>query len=186
MGATAGAVVQAVERVRNPEIFALALNPGHYIHLDEWIHSPFEPRSRIRLKSGMALQADLIPVSRGPFCAMNGEDGVALADAPLQEKLRANYPGAWERIRVRRAFMRETPGIRLHDSVLPLSNTAGWIPSLRVFAGPDPGPPQPLGPSGPYFERQALISFQAVNQLYHEQFSLDEPQGGGTYEFLGP
>ena len=128
VGASAGEVFDAVERVRNPKLFALALNPGHYLHLDEWVHSPFERQSRIRLKSGMALQADLIPVSQGPFCVMNGEDGVALADASLQEKLRANYPAAWERIRGRRAFMRETLGIRLDDTVLPLSNTAGWIP----------------------------------------------------------
>ena len=128
VGAGAGEVFQAVERVRNPKLFVLALNPGHYIHLDEWVHSPFDSQSRIRLRSGMALQADLIPVSRGPFCVMNGEDGVALADAPLQAKLRANYPAAWERILGRRAFMRETLGIRLHDTVLPLSDTAGWIP----------------------------------------------------------
>lgn len=128
VGAVAGAVFQAVERVRNPKLFALALNPGHYLHLDEWVHSPFERRSRIRLKSGMALQADLIPVSQGHFCVMNGEDGVALADEPLQEKFRTDYPGAWERIRRRSALMRETLGIRLHETVLPLSNTAGWIP----------------------------------------------------------
>jgi hypothetical protein len=128
VGAVAGEVFKAVERVRNPKLFTLALNPGHYIHLDEWVHSPFAPQSRIRLKSGMALQADIIPVSQGPFCVMNGEDGVALADAPLQEKLRAGFPDVWARIQKRRTFVRETLGIRLHDTVLPLSNTVGWIP----------------------------------------------------------
>jgi hypothetical protein len=128
VGALAGDIFQAVERVRNPRLFDFALNPGHYIHLDEWVHSPFEKQSRVRLRSGMALQADIIPVSKGPFCAMNGEDGVALADAALQKRLRADYPEVWERIQKRKTFMRETLGIRLHETVLPLSNTAGWVP----------------------------------------------------------
>ena len=153
MGAEAGAVFQAVERVRNPKLLALALNPGHYIHLDEWVHSPFERGSRIRLKSGMALQADLIPVSQGPFCVMNGEDGVALADASLQKQLCANYPGAWERICVRRDFMREMLGIRLHDSVLPLSNTAGWIPPYGFSPERILVRHKPAGPIRPYLTR---------------------------------
>jgi len=31
-------------------------------------------------------------------------------------------------VQARRAFMRDVLGINLDDSVLPLSNTAGWLP----------------------------------------------------------
>jgi hypothetical protein len=122
-----GEVFKAADRTRNPALFDFALNPGHYIHLDEWVHSPFEKDCRVRLRSGMALQADIIPVAKGHFCVINGEDGVALADSALQKELRAGFPEAWDRIRKRKAFMKDILGIRLHDTVLPLSNTVGWI-----------------------------------------------------------
>ena len=72
-------VFRAVEVVRDPQSFEFALNPGHYLHLDEWVHSPFAPGSAVVLDSGMVLQMDIIPVSRGPFACTNAEDGVALA-----------------------------------------------------------------------------------------------------------
>jgi hypothetical protein len=33
----------------------------------------------------------------------------------------------WSRIQLRRAFMRDALGIRLDESVLPFSNTPGWL-----------------------------------------------------------
>lgn len=127
VGAAAGAVFAAAERRRDPRLFTFAVNPGHYLQLDEWVHSPFASGSRTVLRSGMLLQADIIPVSRGPFCYANAEDGVVLADATLQARLAAIAPAALRRMRARRAFMREVLGIRLHDSVLPLGNTPGWL-----------------------------------------------------------
>ncbi|MBU4400332.1 MAG: hypothetical protein KKE86_13485 [Planctomycetes bacterium] len=128
VGAVAGEVFDAVEAQRDPQLFDFALNPGHYIHLDEWTHSPFAPGSRTTLKSGMALQMDIIPVSRGPFCCANAEDGIALADEALRERLSRDYPDCWQRIQRRREFMQETLGIPLDASVLPLGNTPGWLP----------------------------------------------------------
>lgn len=127
VGAVAREVFSAVHGARDQEVFELALNPGHYIHLEEWLHSPFTAGSDVRLTSGMALQADIIPVSKGPFCFVNAEDGIVLADTSLRAKIAAKHPECWRRICMRREFMRETLGIALDESVLPLSNTPGWL-----------------------------------------------------------
>ncbi len=127
IGALAGEVFDAVETARNSKLFSLALNPGHYIHLDEWVHSPFAKGSRVTLRSGMALQSDIIPISAGPFCCSNAEDGIALADEILRAEIAARHPDCWKRITARRRFMGESLGIKLHESVLPLGNMPGWL-----------------------------------------------------------
>ena len=127
VGACAGDVFAAVEARRDPALFSFAVNPGHYLHLDEWVHSPFAAGSATVLRSGVALQMDIIPVSSGPFCYINGEDGIALADAALRAEIAERYPSMWARVRARRAFMVETLGLQLDESVLPLSNTPGWL-----------------------------------------------------------
>jgi hypothetical protein len=132
IGVTAGAVFAAAEAARSPELFSFALNPGHYIHLDEWVHSPFAKDSRVVLRSGMALQADIIPVPTGPFCCSNLEDGIALADEPLRAELASRHPACSRRIAARRQFMRDALGINLDDSVLPLGNTPAWLPPYAL------------------------------------------------------
>jgi hypothetical protein len=126
--ASAGNVFAAAEGARDPSLYDFAVSPGHYIHLDEWVHSPFSAGSTIRLCSGMVLQMDIIPVSNGPFCYINAEDGIVLADRDLRAELAARYPALWRRIQQRQDFMRDELGIRLDDSVLPLSNMPGWLP----------------------------------------------------------
>ena len=127
VGATGGGVFQAAESHRDPALFDFAVNPGHYIHLDEWVNSPFAAGNRTMLKSGMALQMDIIPVSRGPFCYSNAEDGLVLADETLRSRLAQQFPEMWARIQRRREFMQNAIGIALDDSVLPLGNTSGWL-----------------------------------------------------------
>ncbi|MGD0226177.1 MAG: hypothetical protein ABSF71_27915 [Terriglobia bacterium] len=127
IGARGGDVWQRVDSMRDDARYSFAVNPGHYLHLDEWVHSPFSPGSNVLLRSGMALQADIIPVSRGPFCYINAEDGIVLADEKLRAELASRFPACWRRIEKRRAFMKEVVGIRLHEDVLPLSNTPGWL-----------------------------------------------------------
>jgi hypothetical protein len=92
VGAVAGDVYAAVDAQRRRELFSFAVNPGHYIHLDEWVHSPFVEDSLTTLQSGTALQMDIIPVSQGPFCYINAEDGVVLADEALREGIASRYP----------------------------------------------------------------------------------------------
>ncbi len=122
VGVTGGAVFDAVEAVRDDSLFDLAVNPGHSIHLDEWVNSQFFAGSEIALTSGMALQMDIIPVSKGPFWYVNAEDGIALADEALREQIASEHRPCWERIVARQRFMREVLGIAIDDSVLPLSN----------------------------------------------------------------
>ena len=127
VNAPADNVFRAVEAVRDPQLFELALNPGHYLHLDEWVNSPFAPGSAVVLDSGIVLQMDIIPVSRGPFVYTNAEDGVVLADTGLQTELAARFPDCWRRLVARRDWMRREVGISLHDTVFPLADTTGWF-----------------------------------------------------------
>jgi hypothetical protein len=135
VGACAGDVFAAVEAKRDSKLYRFAVNPGHYLHLDEWVHSPFTSGSRTTLRSGAALQMDIIPVSVGPFCYINGEDGIALADAALRTEIASKYPAMWSRIQLRRAFSTDVLGIRLDESVLPFSNTPGWLPPYALEPG---------------------------------------------------
>jgi hypothetical protein len=80
----------------------------------------------------MALQMDIIPISKGPFCCSNAEDGIALADDKLRAELAAKYPACSKRISARRKFMQEELGIKLHDSVLPLGNIPAWLPPFAL------------------------------------------------------
>ncbi len=132
VGAAGCGVFTAVESRRDASLYDFAVNPGHFIHLDEWVHSPFCADGRTPLRSGMALQADIIPVSRGPFCYANAEDGVVLADAALRAVLARQFPEMWERIRRRRAFVADALGIRLDESVLPLGNLPAWLPPFAL------------------------------------------------------
>jgi hypothetical protein len=139
IGVTGGALWDAIHSRIGAPFFGVSLNPGHYIHIDEWLHSPVFAGSRIKLRSGMALQADVIPATGTPWFTTNMEDGIALADADLRADFATAYPGAWARILARRAFMRETLGIRLAPEVLPFSNLAGalppfWLAPSRIMA----------------------------------------------------
>jgi Xaa-Pro aminopeptidase len=108
--------------------FGVQLNPGHFIHLDEWVHSPVEKDSDITLKSGMALQVDVIPATGSRYFTTNIEDGIALADEALRSEFERKYPEAWGRIQSRRRFMQAVLGIRLKPEVLPFSNIPAYLP----------------------------------------------------------
>jgi hypothetical protein len=128
LGRPGGEVVEAVQAATPSDVWAPALNPGHLIHTDEWVSTPFFDSSPIPLASGMALQMDIIPVSAGPFCVANAEDGVVLADEALRTELAARHPEVWRRIQARHAFMRDVLGISLRPEVLPLGNIPGLYP----------------------------------------------------------
>jgi hypothetical protein len=135
LGVTGGELYEAVHaRVGDP-FFNVGLNPGHYIHLDEWVSSPVDRGSTIPLRSGMALQIDIIPATGTVYFTTNIEDGIALADAELRAALAAQYPEAWGRIQARRAFMTEVLGIRLRPEVLPFSNLAAYLPPYLLSPG---------------------------------------------------
>jgi len=132
VGQLGGALQEIIDRRLGDPFFGIFLNPGHQLHLDEWVNSPVSPGSEIELRSGMVMQADIIPATGGPYFTTNIEDGIALADASLRATLRATYPEMWDRVERRRAFMRGVLGIDLHRDVLPLSNIPALLPPFLL------------------------------------------------------
>ena len=99
VGQVGGELQAIVDRHLGDSFFGVSLNPGHQLHLDEWVNSPVFPGSKIELRSGMALQCDIIPATGTPYFTTNIEDGVALADESLRAAFSTAYPDAWARIR---------------------------------------------------------------------------------------
>jgi hypothetical protein len=132
IGQTGGALQAIIDRRLADPFFGIFLNPGHQLHLDEWVNSPVGPDSRVELRSGMALQVDIIPATGTDYFTTNIEDGIALADQSLRGELAARYPGAWARIEARRRFMADTLGIELHPDVLPFSNMPAILPPFLL------------------------------------------------------
>ena len=128
IGVTGGELHSIIESHLGDPFFGIGLNPGHLIHLDEWLHSPIYAGSEIPLRSGMAIQVDVIPATHSPYHTSNIEDGIALADKDLRLEFWRKYPAAWDRIQHRRNFMRSALGIQLKPEVLPFSNLPAYLP----------------------------------------------------------
>ena len=134
IGVTGGEVHAAVVEAIGDR-FDLALNPGHLIHLEEWVDTPLRPGSSVALASGMVLQCDLIPVPPVPGTVINAEDTVALAGSELREQLAGDHPELWERVRRRRDTIESSMGLTLAEEVVPLSDLAGIV--APFIASPD-------------------------------------------------
>ena len=132
VGQTGGRLQQIIDRRLGDPFFGVSLNPGHQLHLDEWVNSPVGRGSRIELRSGMVMQVDIIPATGGPYFTTNVEDGITLADVTLRTTLAETYPDLWDRVQRRRAFMRDLLGIDLHPDVLPLSNLPAVLPPFLL------------------------------------------------------
>jgi hypothetical protein len=126
LGASAGEIEFRMRELLPADVFHVKLNPGHLIHLDEWVSTPFYPESDIELHSGMAIQSDVIP-SHPVFVSTRMEDTFVLAGAELRGELARLYPDCLARCVTRRDFMRTVLGFDVADDVLPLSNLAGVI-----------------------------------------------------------
>ena len=142
IGVTGGELFEIIDGHLSDPFFGISLNPGHLIHLDEWVSSPIYRGSTQFLQSGMALQVDVIPATNTPYHTSNIEDGIALADEALRQAFEQKYPHAWMRIQQRRTFMRDTLGIHLKPEVLPFSNIPAYLPpfwlspqqAMRVYS----------------------------------------------------
>ena len=128
IGVSGGELDAVVRRRLGAPFFNLILNPGHLIHLDEWLSTPVYPGSTETFVSGQVVQCDIIPAVGPPYHSCNIEDGVALLDATGRGQLREQFPEVWRRIEARRAFMGDVLGMRLKPEVLPLSNLAAALP----------------------------------------------------------
>ena len=127
IGQTGGALFEIIDRHLGDPFFGIFLNPGHQIHLDEWVNSPVWRDSPIELASGMAMQVDVIPATGTEYFTTNIEDGIALLDAAGRTAFAASHPAAWDRVTARRAFMADHLGIDLHPDVLPFSNIPAYL-----------------------------------------------------------
>ena len=128
IGVTGGALHAIIARHLGDPFFGVGLNPGHLLGLDEWMNSPVFAGSAIPLRSGMAVQVDVIPATHSPWFTTNIEDGFALLDARGRAEFAERHPAAHQRIEARRAFINDVIGIRLADDVRPLSNIPCWLP----------------------------------------------------------
>ena len=132
IGQRGGVLHEIIDRHLGDPFFGIFLNPGHQIHLDEWVNSPIARGSEIELQSGMAFQVDIIPATGTEYFTTNIEDGVALADKTLRDEFASRYPDAWARIQARRGFMEDSLGIRLSPEVLPFSNIPAYLPPFLL------------------------------------------------------
>jgi hypothetical protein len=134
-----GGVLYRVIQERLPfDKFGIFLNPGHLIHLDEWLSSPVFEGSDIPIRPGMVIQTDVIPSSPVYF-STRMEDGVAIVDRALREELQRRFPECYQRCQDRRRFVQEVLCIALPEEVFPLSNMACIVPPYllrpeRIFA----------------------------------------------------
>jgi Xaa-Pro aminopeptidase len=120
----AGGEVQAAMDAALPG-FGVFLNPGHLIGMDEWLSSPIFPGSDLPIRSGMAMQMDVIP-DHPVYGSTRMEDGYVIADEALRAMLEETHPLVAARIEMRRTFMREA-GFAVPESLLPLSDTCGVV-----------------------------------------------------------
>ena len=135
IGVSGGAIDAMVKRHLGDPFFGVLLNPGHLIHLDEWLSTPIYPGSTEVLQSGQALQCDIIPATGTAYFTSNIEDGIALLDARGRDEFAERHPEAWRRIGARRAFMADVLGIRAKPEVLHLSNIPAYLPPFVLSPG---------------------------------------------------
>ena len=123
IGASGGEIFKTIkESIGDFEKFGIGLNPGHFIHTEEWTNSIFFERSPYQIKSGMAIQCDIIAFPGKPFVGVHVEDGIVIADEKIRADIQTQYPQSWKRIALRRKYMKDVLGINLSEDVLPVSN----------------------------------------------------------------
>lgn len=126
IGMEGGELQKVIDDLLPLDEFGITLNPGHLIDIDEWVSSPIYRGSNLPLRSGMAIQCDIIPFS-GIYGSTRMEDGYVLADAGMRAEIRRIAPAVHARCMARRQFMESVIGLALPEDVLPLSNLAGIV-----------------------------------------------------------
>ena len=92
------------------------------------MNTPVYPGSEERFVSGPAVQCEIIPVVGAPYFTSNVEDEIALIDETGRGELKDKYPGAWSRIKARRAFMSDVLGVKLRPETPPFSDIPAYLP----------------------------------------------------------
>lgn len=123
IGQTGGILHRLIQERLPFEKYGIFLNPGHLIHLDEWVSSPVYEGSEIQIQAGMVIQTDVIP-SSAVYFSTRMEDGVAIVDQSLRDELQRRFPDCYHRCQTRKQFVEEVLGVELPEEVFPLSNMA--------------------------------------------------------------
>jgi hypothetical protein len=129
IGVETGLITERVVNALAKHGIRSLLNPGHIVQLEEWVNSPFALRARRQLRSGMALQRDIMPVANDPGDVANCEDTHAVADESLRAELAERYSIMWPRATSRRSFMTEELAFDLAPEVLPFSDRQAAVPA---------------------------------------------------------
>ena len=123
IGQTGGALQAIIDEHLGDPFFGIFLNPGHQIHLDEWVDSPIFRGSTDRASIGHGPPGRRHPGNRHRVLhdEHRGRDRPGRRRAAGRSS-RGAIPDLWSRVERRRAFMSASLGIDLHPDVLPLSN----------------------------------------------------------------
>jgi hypothetical protein len=125
---------EIVQRRLGDPFFGIFLNPGHQLHLDEWVNSPITAGSRSSsLRHGVPGRRH--PGDRHPYFTTNIEDGIALADGSLRDEFARGYPRRGSGSRRGGASWPSASGIELHPDVLPFSNIPAWLAAVPAGTG---------------------------------------------------
>jgi Xaa-Pro aminopeptidase len=125
-GVGGGEVWRAMRAALPFGLYGVTLNPGHLIGLDEWVSSPIYEGSGLPLRSGMAMQMDVIP-GHPAYGSTRMEDGYVIADEALRADLAGRFPAVARRIARRQTFMRDVIGMAVPQTLLPLADTCGIL-----------------------------------------------------------
>ncbi|MEA5002638.1 MAG: hypothetical protein VB081_03985 [Christensenella sp.] len=125
IGQTGGDIYHAVGALRDD--MGIMLNMGHQIHTNEWINSIFFEGSQQVIRSGMAIQCDIIAGAAQPFMSAHIEDGIIIADEALRAQIKEMAPQAYGRMQNRRAFMQDVLKIDVAEEILPTSDIQGMM-----------------------------------------------------------
>ncbi|MDD7281922.1 MAG: M24 family metallopeptidase [Erysipelotrichaceae bacterium] len=115
-----------IETILPKEKYHWHLCPGHLCADEEWMSSPIYENSEEILESGMLLQIDIIPSVSG-YGGTSAESSIVLADEKLRREIEAQSPLMYDRIKKRREYIMNELNIKLHDDVLPLTSSVGYL-----------------------------------------------------------
>ena len=122
IGTSFGDIYDMVSKELDFYKYNIVLNPGHFIHTDEWSNSPFTKGNRGKVHSGMMVQCDYTVSLNDPYLPCHIEDGLAIGNEALQKEIERISPSCYKRIQKRKVFMKEVLQIALPEEVLPLSD----------------------------------------------------------------
>ena len=130
---TGGELAAIIERHLGDPFFGIFLNPGHQIHLDEWVNSPIFAGSTHRAPVGHGLPGRRHPGHRDRLLHdQHRGRHRPRRRGPARRARRRATPRPGRGSRRGASFMREALGIDLHPDVLPFSNIPACLPPFLL------------------------------------------------------